>query len=243
MNEATRSRRRGSGSIPRLRWAASFGLVVAAGIFILIALVAPDRGPDAASLQQGTAIAAVIAAVPVATIIRPVDASRVVSLGGAMTAAGLGTMFGGNLAGLLMAVSGVGILLVGAYQEPRVSSGLVCRLVAYAVLLILAMWLSLGDTTLAMKTVAVLFSAMVATSSFWDRPQVQSESIGSDPNQTPSRSDARRGASFCSVNEMSVIRPQSLMWRGPWVHGPHRTRGVDSRIGNTYQLQEQSWLE
>lgn len=125
MSEATRSRRRGSGSIPRLRWAASFGLIVAAGIFVLIALVAPDHGPDASSLQQGAAIALVAAAVPVATIIRPVDSSRVVSLGGAMTAAGLGTMFDGNLAGLLMAVSGVPILLVGAYREPRISSGLV----------------------------------------------------------------------------------------------------------------------
>lgn len=171
--------------MPRLRWAAVFGLIVAAGVFALVALVAPDRGPDASSLQQGAAIAVVIAAVPVATIIRPVDAARVVSLGGAMAAAGLGTMFGGNLAGLLMAVAGVPILLVGAYQEPRISSGLVGRLVVYAVLLILAMWLTIGDTTLAMKTVAVLFSAIVATSSFWDKPHVHSASLGSDPKPDP----------------------------------------------------------
>ena len=134
-------------------------------------------------MQQGTAIAVVIAAVPVAAIIRPVDASRVVSLGGAMTATGLGTMFSGNLAGLLMAVAGVPILLVGGYQEPRISSGLVGRLVVYAVLLILAMWLTVGDTTPMMKTLAVLFSAVVATSSFWDKPQVL-ESFGSDPKPT-----------------------------------------------------------
>lgn len=89
-----------------------------------------------------------------------------------MTAAGLGTMFGGNLAGLLMAVAGVPIMLMGGYQEPRLSSGLVGRLVLYAVLLILAMYLSLGDTTLAMKIVAVLLSVAIATSSFWDKPHV-----------------------------------------------------------------------
>jgi len=161
--------------MPRLRWAAAFGLIVAVGIFGLIALVAPDRGADASSLQQGVAIAVVIAAVPVATIIRPVDASRVVSLGGAMTTAGIGTMFGGNLAGLVMAIAGVAILLVGVYQEPRISTGLVGRLVVYAVLLILAMWLTVGDTTLAMKAVAVLFAAIVATSSLWDKPVSLSE--------------------------------------------------------------------
>ncbi len=70
-----------------------------------------------------------------------------------MTASGIGTMFGGNLAGPLMAISGVAILLVGAYQEPPISSGLVGRLLVYAVLLILAMWLAVGDTTLSMKAV------------------------------------------------------------------------------------------
>jgi hypothetical protein len=161
--------------MPRLRWAAAFGLIVSAVLFGLVALVAPDRGADASSLQQGAAIAVVIAAVPVATIIRPVDASRVVSLGGAMTAAGIGTMFGGNLAGLVMAIAGVAILLVGVYKEPRISTGLVGRLVVYAVLLILAMWLTVGDTTLAMKAVAVLFAAIVATSSLWDKPVAPSE--------------------------------------------------------------------
>lgn len=167
--------------MPRLRLAGVFGLIVAAGLFALIALVTPDRGPDASSLQQGAAIALVIAAVPVAAIIRPIGASRVVSLGGAMTAAGLGTMFGGNFAGLLMAVAGVPILFVGSYQEPRISSGMVGRLLVYSVLLIMAMWLTIGDTTLAMKTVAVLLSAIVATSSIWDKPQVHSESSESDP--------------------------------------------------------------
>lgn len=160
---------------PRLRGAAAFGLFVAIGMFILGAFVAPDGGMDAASLQQGAAIAVVIAAVPVAAIVGPVDASRVVSLGGAMTAAGAGMMFGGNLAGLVMTTSGVAILLSGVYLEPPISLGVVVRLLGYAVLLIMAMWLSVGDATLLMKLVAMLFAGIVATSSLWDKPQAQSE--------------------------------------------------------------------
>lgn len=144
-------------------------------MFILGAFVAPDSGMDAASLQQGAAIAVVIAAVPVAAIVGPVDASRVVSLGGEMTAAGAGMMFGGNLAGVVMTISGVAILLSGVYLEPPISLGVVVRLLGYAVLLIMAMWLSVGDTTLLMKMVAMLFAGIVATSSLWDKPQAQSE--------------------------------------------------------------------
>lgn len=90
---------------------------------------------------------------------------------GAMTAAGIPARFGGNFAGLLMAISGVAILLAGAHQEPPISSGLVGRLLVYAVLLILAMWLTVGDTTLVMRVVAVLLAAIAATSSLWDKPR------------------------------------------------------------------------
>jgi hypothetical protein len=92
-----------------------------------------------------------------------------------MTVAGIATMFGGNLAGLLMAISGIAIFLVGASREPPISWGLATRLIGYAVLLILATWFSLGDTTLLMKLVAMLFAGIVATSSLWDKPQTQSE--------------------------------------------------------------------
>jgi hypothetical protein len=152
-------------------------LLLALGILILVVLVAPDDGLDAASLQQGVAIASVIAAVPVAAIVRPVNASRVVALGGAMTVAGVATMFGGNLAGLLMAISGIAILLAGASREPPISWGLSLRLIGYAVLLVLAMWLSLGDTTFLMKSVAVLVAGIVASSSLWDKPQTRSEAL------------------------------------------------------------------
>lgn len=166
------SRRRQSTGVPRLRGVAAFGLLVALGILILVVFVGPGDGLDPSSLQQGIAIAIVVAAAPVAVIVRPVDASRVVSLGGAMTIAGVATMFGGNLAGLLMAISGLPILLVGAAREPPISWGLVGRLVGYAVLLVLGMWLSVGDTTLLMKLIAGLFAGIVATSSLWDVPEI-----------------------------------------------------------------------
>jgi hypothetical protein len=175
MSDAATSKGRQSTPVPRLGGVVAFGFLVALGFLILDVFVAPDDGLDAGSLQQGIAIASVIAAVPAAAIIRPVDASRVVALGGAMTVAGVATMFGGNLAGLLMAISGIPIFLVGVSPEPPNSWGLAFRLVGYAVLLILAMWLSLGDSTFLMKLVAVVFAGIVATSSLWDNPKTQLE--------------------------------------------------------------------
>lgn len=172
MSDATKNRGNRSDLVPR-PGAAAFGLLVALGSLFFIAFVAPDDGPDAAALQQGIVIAVVIAAVPIAVIVRSVNASRVVSLGGAMTAAGVATMFGGNLAGLLMAVSGLPILFAGAAREPAMSSVLLGRLLGYTVLLVPAMWLSVGDTTLTMKLIAAVFAGIVATSPIWDpaRPE------------------------------------------------------------------------
>ena len=78
-------------------------------------------------------------------------------------------MVGGNLAGLIMAVVGLGVLLVGASQQAPITVGIVGRLVGYVVLLALAMWLAIGAglTTLAAVAIAVI----VATSSFWDAPR------------------------------------------------------------------------
>jgi hypothetical protein len=164
------SRSRQSTGVPRLREVATFGLLVALASLILVASIAPDDGLGASSVQQGIAIAVIIAAVPVASLVGPIDASRVISLGGAMTIAGVATMLGGNLAGLLMAISGLAILLVGASREPPISWALVGRLVGYAALLALGMLLSVGDTTLLMKLIAVSFAVIVATSSLWDSP-------------------------------------------------------------------------
>jgi hypothetical protein len=132
-----------------------------------LVFIAPDNGVNASSLQQGVGLAAAVAAVPVATLLRPVDPTRVVALGGALMLTGLTTMFGGNLVGLLMAIVGVAILLVGASQQPPITLGLVVRLTSYAILLGLAVWLSLGETTLLVVLGSVLLAAIVATSSIW----------------------------------------------------------------------------
>lgn len=149
---------------------AVLGLLLAAGILVFVGFVAPDNGVDASSLQQGIGLAAAVAAVPVAMLLRTVDQSRGVALGGAMILAGLSTMFGGNLVGLLMAILGVAILLESASQQPHLTLGLVVRLVGYGILLGAALWLSLGESTLLRVLVAVGLPAIVATSSIWDQP-------------------------------------------------------------------------
>ena len=155
---------RGSRSVP-LQALAFLGLILAVGILVFVGFIGPDNGVDASSLQQGVGLAATFAAVPAAILLRPADPNRVVSLGGAMTLAGLTTMFGGNLVGLLMAIVGVAILLVGASQQPPITLGQVVRLTGYAVLLGFAVWLSLGETTPLLVLASVFFSAIVATSS------------------------------------------------------------------------------
>jgi hypothetical protein len=77
-------------------------------------------------------------------------------------------MFGGNLVGLLTAILGVAILLAGASQQPPLTLGLVARLVIYAIVLGVAEWLSLGESTLPWTLVSVALAAIVASSPVWD---------------------------------------------------------------------------
>jgi hypothetical protein len=149
---------------------AVLGLVLAGGILVFVGLIAPDNGVDASSLQQGIGLAAVVPAVPVAILLRPVEPSRCVALGGALILAGLSTMFGGNLVGLLMAILGVAILLAGASQQPPLTLGLVVRLFIYVIVLGVAEWLSLGESTLPRTLVSAALAAFVATSPVWDQP-------------------------------------------------------------------------
>jgi hypothetical protein len=140
------------------------------GVLVLVAFIAPDDGIDASSLQQGIGLAATVAAVPAALVLRPVEPSRGVALGGAMALAGFSMTFGGNLIGLLMAIAGVAILLAGASQQPSLTLGLVMRLVGYAILLGAAMWLALGESTLPQTLASVVLAVIVSTSPLWDRP-------------------------------------------------------------------------
>ena len=160
-----------SDSAPLRLWAI-VGLLLALYLLVWVAFLAPDSGVDASSLQQGIGLAATIAAVPAALLLRPAEPWRGVSLGGAMALAGFATTFGGNLVGLLMAATGVAILLASALRQPAPTSDLVMRVVGYAILLGAAMWLSLGASTLPGTAGAVVLAVIVSTSPLWDRPSV-----------------------------------------------------------------------
>lgn len=166
-NEVTAKSRSGSA---RLRFWGIVGVLLALIVLVWVAFLAPDSGVDASSLQQGIGLAATVAAVPVAFVLRPAQSWRGVALGGAMALAGLATTFGGNLIGLLMAAAGMAILLAGASRQPALTSGLVARLVGYAILLGAAMWLSLGESTLFGTMGSVALAVIVSTSPLWDRP-------------------------------------------------------------------------
>ena len=154
--------------MPLLRVVGILGLLLAVGVFVLVGLVFPDDGVDSSSLQQAVALAGATAAVPLAILFGRPDPERVISLGGAMTIAGGATMVGVNLVGLLMAMLGFVLLLVGASKAPALGWGIAMRLIAYTALLTVAATLPLGETTTFLVLVSLGLSAIVATSSLWD---------------------------------------------------------------------------
>lgn len=150
-------------SVP-LRATAVLGLFLAVGILVFVAFLAPDNGVDGSSLHKGIGLAAVVAAAPATILIRPVDPSTGVVLGGALALAGSVTMFGGNFVGLLMTGMGLAILFAGASRQPPVTVGLVVKLIGYAILLGVAEWLSLGGSSWWWSLVSVLLAAVVVMS-------------------------------------------------------------------------------
>ncbi len=136
----------------------------------MVGFVYPDDGVDSSSLRQGLALAGATAAVPLAILFGRPDPARVISLGGAMTIAGVATIVGVNLVGLLMAILGFSVLLVGASKAPALSRGMAMRLIVYTAVLITAAWLPFGGTTTFLVLLSLGLSALVATSSLWDPP-------------------------------------------------------------------------
>jgi len=145
---------------------AGFDILVVGGVFLLVAVVAPDRGITAISLRQGLALAIVFAAAPIAALARDTDLATVVALGGGMTVAGTATTAGGNLLGFVMAFCGLLLVLVGGFSQPTLTAGMIGRLLLYAITLSAAVWLALG--TMALSGIASLILAVaVATSTRW----------------------------------------------------------------------------
>lgn len=157
-------------SMPLLRVFGVLGLLLAVGVLIFVGFAAPDDGVSSTSLQQAFALALVTAAVPLAILFGHPDPARVVSLGGAMTIAGLATIAGVNFVGLLMSILGFALMLVGASRTPALSLGIAARLIVYTVLLGVAAALPLGDTTTFLVLLSLGLAAIVATSSLWDPP-------------------------------------------------------------------------
>jgi hypothetical protein len=128
---------------------AVIGVVAAIGTFFFVTFIAPDGGFTAASMRQGVAIGALVAAVPVTVLAGGDDAGRLVSLGGGMAVAGAVTTPGGNLAGVIMAGVGVALLLAGGSSQPTLTRISIIRLLVYGVLLAVGSRLALGTGVLS----------------------------------------------------------------------------------------------
>jgi hypothetical protein len=147
-------------------WAPILGLVMAVVLFFLISFVLPDSA-DLVSLQQGVAVATVVAAAPVAALASRSDRSIRRALGAGMTIAGVVTTPGGNFVGPLMAIIGV-LLLYTARSEARLSFRVEALALAYAIVLTVAMFSALS-TEMVWTVTAVLLSTLVASSPWWGR--------------------------------------------------------------------------
>ena len=143
-------------------------LVIAGGVFLVVAVVAPDEGITATSLRQGVVLAAVFAAPPVAALARGTDSATVVALGGGMMVAGAAATSGGNLLGTLMVFAGLILLPVGSGTRPKPTAGIMGRLLAYAISLSLGVWLALGTMALS-GIVSLVLALAIATSTRWGK--------------------------------------------------------------------------
>ncbi|MGH9895119.1 MAG: hypothetical protein ACREA0_24675 [bacterium] len=146
-----------------IRLAAAACLLVAFGVFVLMALIAPDAGPTPTSFRQGVALAVVSAAAPIAAFVSPVDGASLVALGGGMTMAGAATTPGGNLLGPIMMAFGVLLLLVGRSHQPSLTPGLIGRLLLFAVALAAGVWLAI-DTGMLTGLAALVLAGGIAIS-------------------------------------------------------------------------------
>jgi hypothetical protein len=157
-----RVKQRNAGGSIRFRIAGAVGLLVAVGVFILVAVIVPDGEATAASIGQGLVIGAAFAAVPVAILVGPVDSSALVSLGVGMTFAGFLVTPGGNLLGLVMAATG--LVFVGASGLPRLSLSMLIYAFIAGVVIAAAHILALGHSVLT-GLVSLVLSATVMFSS------------------------------------------------------------------------------
>jgi hypothetical protein len=85
-----------------------------------------------------------------------------------MVVAGAAATSGGSLLGTVIVFAGLILLLVGSSTRPKLTAGIMGRLLAYAISLGLAVWLALG--TMAMSgIVSMVLALAIATSTRWGK--------------------------------------------------------------------------
>jgi hypothetical protein len=150
---------------PTQRVTAFLGIVVGLGLFVVVAVVSPDEGPDPTSLMQGLGLGVIVAAAPVAALASGGSASNIIALGGGMTIAGAATTPGGNFSGLVMAIAGFGLLFAGVSHTSNVTWRLFVSTLTYGIVLAIGMYAGLAP---GLGTIISLILAIaVAISPKW----------------------------------------------------------------------------
>jgi hypothetical protein len=143
-------------------------VLIAAGVFVVVAIVAPDGGPTGISLRQGLVLALVFAAAPIAALARGTSSASLLALGGGMMVAGVATAPGGNILGPVMAVSGLLLLLVGGSGQPKLTARLIGSLLLYGIMLYAGSLLAV-DTMILSGLLALILAVVIALSTHWRR--------------------------------------------------------------------------
>lgn len=141
-----RFRSGGSSGPIGVQLAATFGLLVAVGLFVLVALIAPDRGPTLASIRQGLGLALVFASPSIGALLAP---ERAVDFGGGLFVAATATMLGGNVPLATFTIPGLVLMMAGASTNPPVTVARLGRLILVAAALIIGVFLAGGTQFLA----------------------------------------------------------------------------------------------
>lgn len=163
------------------RTASAIGVLASLTLFVFIAFIAPDDGPDIDGVLLGLGLGAIVAAPPMAVMASRGEDPLIVALSGGMVIAGVATTGGGNWTGLVVALVGL-LLLAGATPAPRPSWGIVGLMLGYAAVLVLGQIaaFSAGIGTLF----AVMIGVIVAMSPRWLPTSATTHGARTSPRKT-----------------------------------------------------------
>lgn len=160
------------------RVASTIGVLASLTLFVVIAFIAPDDGPDIDGALLGLGLGAIVAAPPMAVIVSRGEDPIIVALSGGMLIAGVATTGGGNWTGLVVALVGL-LLLAGAIPAPLPSWGIIGLMLGYALVLVIGQIaaFSAGVWTLLAVTIGVI----VAMSPRWLPTSAKTQSLRTRP--------------------------------------------------------------